>query len=160
MGLLLYKGRTMTTVATITLPNSRWQLIGGLPVLADGDCCVVAWNAQWSGRGDGHCCLYESGRRIDSKLTVHDPFSEKHFATAEKLLDDYLAKKREASVKEVFRSEYVTVFRRDDGHEAIVLWSTAHDEWYFKSTLRLSWVWNHFRDKAEADAKRSLMEGK
>lgn len=144
---------------TITLPNSRWKLIGGLPVLAEGDCCVTPMLFYENARSD----LYVNGEFFKhDTCSKYNPFSSEHFSAAEKLLDDYLAKKREESVKEVFRSEHITVYRRGDGAEASVFFD-GKDCYPWSCTCSTGPAVrpvHDTREKAEAAAKQALMEGK
>lgn len=110
------------------------------------------------GPESGRVALLRTGKHVQFANT-YEPFSPAHFAAAEKLLRDHQQKEAERDIKEVFRSPYLTVFRRDrDGAESVAFESLS-DDW--------SWIarWgkpesNRGRPEAEAAAKKALMEAK
>lgn len=139
----------------IELPaNGRWKLIGGLPVLAEGDCCVVAYLNNTLNR-----VVFTVGGIFEVLEKVHK--GDNMFSAAEKLLDDYLAKKREEDIETVHRTDLATVFRRkSNGKEALVV-PSGHVGWtWCMKPQEWSTEFLNTRESAEAAAKQALMEGK
>ena len=143
-------------MSEMNLP-AGWQLVGGLPVLEDGDWFVMAYGGNLM----CHWRLLKAGIAVYGDASCDfSLFSPAHFAAAEKPLRDHQAQEAERGIKEVFRSEHVTVFRRErDGMEKIVCpLLNSTDKWHTRCALH-NGLGKTFdtRAEAEAAAKQALI---
>lgn len=139
----------------MNLPEG-WQLIGGLPVFADGDACVIA--SCVFAHGLSHADLF-----LKSELTIGKSwnvpcFSPAHFAAAEKLLRDHQQKEAEKELRVIIQNEHGTVYSREkDGRFSAVHHKPDFTFPWWTQTERGALGTYDTRPEAEAAAKKALM---
>lgn len=126
-----------------------WQMFHGVEFYGKGDVCVVISTLDRHGDAD----LYDLGVWKDSIGHYQIPRSEAHYVASEKMLEDYLHKKQ---VKELFRSDFVTVYRRNDGEESLAV--AALSAWYATHNGKYLGSYGPSREIAENAARNALTD--
>jgi len=136
-----------------------WTIVGGLPCYADGEWCAMAYafcDGYWPLK-PGRITLYRKGIQA-AYGDDYDTHSPAHFAAAEKLLRDHQQKEAERDIEEVFRSEHVTVFRRNGLESFVHAHPSMSGYWCWHCVRFESRSIEVTRPEAEAAAKKALME--